>query len=480
MTTTFNDYTLHPDILKSLDIMGFDHPTKVQAKAIPLLLDHKDLIIKSQTGSGKTAAFGIPICHHMHWDANKPQAMVITPTRELAVQVSEELFNIGRFKRIKVVSLYGKAPFHLQQKQLKQKTHIVVGTPGRIADHLAQGTLDVSDLRYLVIDEADEMFTMGFIDQIQTILDALPSSRVTTLLSATFPEHILRLCQRYLRNPDTIDVQDSVPVEERITQVMMESPTQNKLPLLQAILLAENPDSVIIFCNTQQMVEAIYEELSELTDALCRIHGGMEQKDRLKVMDDFRKGHYKILIATDVASRGIDIDTISLVINYDVPQNPQSYVHRIGRTARIGNQGKAITLIYKDDLMAMQVIQGALQRTIPVAVPYTHSEIELSRDAFMEKYEALPTLKVSKGERLNDDIMKLHIRGGKKTKMRAVDVVGGICSIEGVDATDIGIINILDLSTYVEILNGKGDLALAALQSIPIKGRVRVVTIANR
>jgi ATP-dependent RNA helicase DeaD len=480
MTTTFNNYTLHPDILKSLDIMGFDHPTKVQAKAIPLLLDNKDLIIKSQTGSGKTAAFGIPICHHMHWDENKPQAMVITPTRELAVQVAEELFNIGRFKRLKVVSLYGKAPFHLQQKQLKQKTHIVVGTPGRIADHLAQGTLDVSDLRYLVIDEADEMFTMGFIDQIQAILEILPSSRVTTLLSATFPEHILRLCSRYLQNPDTIDVQDSVPVEERITQLIMESPSQNKLPLLRTILVAENPDSVIVFCNTQQMVEIIYEELSELTDALCRIHGGMEQKDRLRVMDDFRKGHYKILIATDVASRGIDIDTISLVINYDVPQNAQCYVHRIGRTARIGNHGKAITIIHKDERIAMELIQGALQRTIPLADHYTPSEIEQSRNAFNEKHDAVPILKVSKGELLNDEILKLHIRGGKKTKMRAVDVVGGICSIEGVDANDIGIINILDLSTYVEILNGKGTIALEALQTIPIKGRIRVVTVANR
>lgn len=479
-TAKFKDYNLSEPILKSLDLMGFDHPTGVQAKVIPEVLNRKDIIVKSQTGSGKTAAFGIPICDMIDWEENKPQALVLTPTRELAVQVKEDLFHIGRLKRLKISAVFGKSPFHLQEKQLKQKTHMVVGTPGRLIDHLDQGTLDVSMIKYLVVDEADEMLRMGFIDQIDDIISMLPKDRVTILLSATLPEHIQSLCKKYMIDPIFVDVEDTSPAATRIEQGLMHTEASEKMKLLKSVLITENPDSCMIFCNTQGAVEEIGDTLSSSGYSADKIHGGMEQKDRLRVMDSFRNGGFRFLVATDVAARGIDIDNISLVINFDVPNNRENYVHRIGRTGRIGNQGKAITFCAPYETSDLQDVCAFIGRTIEEVAKPVAADVQLAKADFEAKRVAEPEKRGQKADKLNEDILKLHIRGGKKTKMRAVDVVGGICAIDGVEAKDIGIINILDLSTYVEILHGKGELVLKALETLPVKGRVRIVTRAEK
>jgi len=474
--TSFKDYALSSELLKAISMLNFKEPTKVQEMVIPAALEKKDIIVKSQTGSGKTAAFAIPISELVDWEENKPQALVLAPTRELAIQIKEDFLNIGRFKRLKVSAVYGKFPFYVQERELKQKTHVVVGTPGRIIDHLERGTLDTSMVKYLVLDEADEMLNMGFIEQIETIINNLPKERVTMLLSATLPSELENLSKNYMIDPIYAEIEDESTAIDRIHQERYEVDESDKLELLRDITIIENPDSCIIFCNTKLMVDDVHNELTRMKYTCGRIHGGMEQRDRLRVMNDFKQGYFRYLVATDVAARGIDIDNISLVINYDIPEDPESYVHRIGRTGRKDREGKAITFAAKNENKYLNDIQKYIQKEIPLNDrPEKHAVQDL-KEEFVEKINKAPVLKEAKGAKLNEDIMKLHINAGKKTKMRPVDVVGTLCSIDGITKDDIGIINILDISTFVEILNDKGELVYRELQNKPIKGRMRNVS----
>lgn len=476
----FSQYNLSEDILRALAGLGYKSPTLVQQQVMPVMLEGRDVIVKSQTGSGKTASFAIPIIEKIDWEENRPQALVITPTRELAMQVKEDFFNLGRFKRMKVSALIGKAPFRIQEKELKQKTHVVVGTPGRIIDHMERDTVDFSALKYLVIDEADEMLRMGFIDEVQWIMKYLPEERVSALFSATFPDDISSLCDHYMKNPERIAIEESDPVSQRVEQLRYEVSEQDKESLLVDLLTIENPDVCMIFCNTQKKVDelaALLEDRELLSD---RIHGGMEQSDRLKVMGQFKRGTFRYLVATDVAARGIDVDQVDLVINFDVPNTCENYVHRMGRTGRIGQNGKAVTFVAPWEKRVMAEIYDFIGQEIPLAVPPTDEAVLSAVAAFEDKHSEVPEAKESKGDKLSEGIVKIHINAGKKTKMRAVDIVGTLCSLEGITAEDIGIINIMDISTYVEILNGKGEFVLKALQDKPIKGRLRKVSLAGR
>ena len=472
----FNDYKLDINILKAIDMLGFNSPTRVQEQVIPAVLEQRDIIVKSQTGSGKTAAFAIPICELVDWDENKPQALVITPTRELAIQVKEDIFNIGRFKRIKVAAIYGKSPFDNQQKELKQKTHVVVGTPGRIIDHMERGTLDTSRIKYLVIDEADEMLSMGFIEQIETIINDISKDRVTILLSATMPKDIEALCNKYMKEPIYAQVEEQNSAADRICQERYVIEQRDKIKLLRDITIIENPDSCIVFCNTKQKVDEVYSELANLKYTCEKIHGGMEQRDRLRVMNDFKKGYFRYLVATDVAARGIDIDNITLVINYDIPQDGESYVHRIGRTGRLSREGKAITFVMQGEGKLLDGIHKYIGKEIPLKDKPDRETVDNSKHEFVEKINAAPEIKETKGAQLRKEILKLHINAGKKTKMRPVDIVGTLCNIKGMTAEDIGVINVADVSTFVEILNNKGELVFRELQKTPIKGRLRKVS----
>ena len=472
----FEDYRLDDALLKSLSLLNYKEPTEVQKQVIPAVLEKKDIIVKSQTGSGKTAAFAIPICQLADWDDNKPQALVLAPTRELAIQVREEIFNIGRFKRLKAAAVFGKSPFDSQVKELKQKTHVVVGTPGRIIDHLERGTLDTSNIKFLVIDEADKMLQMGFIEQIEAIIERLPAERVTMLLSATMPTDIKVLCDKYMNHPLQVEVEEQNQAADRIMQERYHVEQAEKTNLLKDIIVVENPDSCMVFCNTKLVVDMVFGDLESVGHTCERIHGGMEQRDRFRAMEDFRKGRFRYLVATDVAARGIDIDNISLVINYDVPQDTENYVHRIGRTGRIGNTGRAITFVSKNEIGYFQDIQKFIGKEIPIRERPDQETVNGSKQDFLKKTATRPEIKESKGAQLSKDIMKLHINAGKKTKMRPVDIVGTLCNIEGMTAEDIGIINVMDVSTFVEILNNKGDMVLRKLQKTPIKGRLRSVS----
>ncbi|MCA1030237.1 DEAD/DEAH box helicase [Bacillus timonensis] len=469
---SFNDYQLSTNIVKALSGLGYMQPTKVQEEVIPTALEKKDMVVKSATGSGKTAAFGIPLCELVVWEENKPQVLVLTPTRELAAQVKEDITNIGRFKRIKATAIYGKQPFARQKVELNQKNHVVVGTPGRVLDHIEKGTLFIDQLKYLVIDEADEMLNMGFIDQVESIINTLPKNRMTMLFSATLPEDVEVLCHKYMRNPIHIEVTSVNSTKENIEHFFIETSDEEKFSLLKTVTIVENPDSCIIFCRTQEQVERVFDKLDRLNYNCDKIHGGMVQEDRFAVMNDFKRGEFRYLVATDVAARGIDIDSVSLVINYDIPLEKEKYVHRTGRTGRAGKTGRAITFITSYEQNRLIEIEEYIGFSLKKMEAPSKELVSNCQKAFEEKSNTRPTTKKDKSANLNKDIMKLYFNGGKKKKIRPVDFVGTIAKIPGVTADDIGIITIQDSASYVDILNGKGPIVLSAMKSTTIKGKV--------
>ncbi|WP_409294223.1 DEAD/DEAH box helicase [Peribacillus sp. SCS-26] len=470
-TNTFSHFHISEEIQRALAGLGYKEPTRVQSEVIPAALEGRDLVVKSQTGSGKTAAFGIPLCELVSWEENRPQALVLTPTRELAVQIKEDLTNIGRYKRIHAAAVYGKSPFERQKLALKQKTHVVAGTPGRVLDHIQKGTLLTDKIRYLVIDEADEMLNMGFIEQVEAIIKELPAERVTMLFSATLPEDIEGLARKYMKKPAEIEIESAGTARNKIEHVLIKVNEDEKLSVLKRITIIENPDSCIMFCRTQERVNELFSQLESSGYPADKIHGGMIQEDRFAVMDDFRRGHFRYLVATDVAARGIDIENISLVINYDLPLEKESYVHRTGRTGRAGKAGKAISLMTEREERLAGEIEEYIGFSLTRSALPDEQAVQDAREAFTAKLNERPQLKKDKSEELNKDIMKLYFNGGKKKKLRAVDFVGTIAKLPGIRAEDIGIITIQENVTYVEILNGKGPAVLQAMKSTTIKGK---------
>lgn len=370
-----NNLKLSEEIKRAINELGYTEATPVQKAVIPVALTGEDIVAKSQTGSGKTAAFAIPIAEQVEWEENKPQALIIVPTRELAMQVKTECTNIGRFKRVKAAAIYGQSPFAKQKLELSQKNHIVVGTPGRLLDHIEKGSLNVDKVAHLVLDEVDEMLSMGFIDQVEDILSRLPKQRQNLFFSATMPEEMQDLIKRYQDNPMVIEM-----ASEKTNPIFhVEMQTDNKEKTLKDVLITENPDSAIIFCNTKNQVD----ELTDLLDVKAsKIHGGLRQEDRFRAMDDFKSGKSRFLIATDVAGRGIDVDNVSLVINYDLPIEKENYVHRIGRTGRAGKSGKAISFVKTNENPLLRDIEEMLDVTIEKKRKPTVIEVKANEEAF--------------------------------------------------------------------------------------------------
>ena len=480
MINAFEKFKLSKELIKALDALDYKEPTGVQEKVIPEVLFNKDLIVKSQTGTGKTGAFVIPLCERVKWEENDPQVLILSPTRELAIQIGEDVKNIGRYKRLKGVSVYGKAPFKDQAQELKGKTHIVIGTPGRVLDHIDRGTFNTSNIKYLVIDEADEMLNMGFIRQVEGIIRRIPKKRVTMLFSATIPEEIRELCSKHLKRPVNIEVESSGLVVDRIENILFRVNGEEKLKYLRMLLAKEKPETAVIFCRTKENVDVEYDYLKSLGYSVDKIHGGMLQKDRISTMEKFKKGDFRILVATDIAARGIDVEGITHVINIDVPLEKEAYVHRIGRTARAGKSGKAITFVtpYEDRFL------NDIEEYIGFKIPEKSLEEIFLDEKLLESEESVLKKKAkkkeSKSKNINKEITKLYFNGGKKKKIRAVDFVGTISNIEGVSSDDIGIIEIGDMGSYVEILNGKGKLVLEELKDSTIKGKKLKVEIAKK
>lgn len=341
----FADLGLSPVMLEAITGVGFRKPTPIQTATIPVLMEGRDLIAQAQTGSGKTAAFGLPIIEAIDPADHRTQALILAPTRELAIQVSEALANYGRHKRVETLAIYGGQPYERQIRGLQRGVHIVVGTPGRVMDHMRRGTFNLDDIRFFVLDEADEMLDMGFVDDIEWILEQMPKERQTALFSATMPPRIADLANTYLHNPQRISVRGKEMTVAEINQSSYEFPRGKKVEALTRILEAENPTSAMIFARTKHGVDELGENLLKRGFPIETLHGDLSQAQRDRVMRRFRAGQAQILIATDVAARGLDIPDVSHVINYDVPESHETYVHRIGRTGRAGRSGEAITLV---------------------------------------------------------------------------------------------------------------------------------------
>lgn len=469
---TFEEFAISDEIVTALTSLRYFHPTKVQEEVIPVALKGKDVIVKSQTGSGKTVSYGVPLCETVVWEENKPQVLILVPTRELAIQVKEDLMNIGRLKRVKATAVYGKASFDTQKSELKQKSHIVVGTPGRVLDHLQKGTFKIEKIQCLVLDEADEMLNMGFADQVEAIIDFLPKERQTLLFSATMPKEIERIASFYMKpEKQSIEIQSTELSRPKIIQSSVKVQEDKKEQQMLDLLTVENADSCIIFCNTQEAVNNLYTFLNKAGLPIDKIHGGMVQEDRFSVMEDFRQGRFRYLVATDVAARGIDIENVTHVVNFDVPVEKESFIHRTGRTGRAGKTGMALTLVTpREEKWWNEVKDYAGQTVIEISLP-TARLIQSHKSAFEKKLQERPPLKQVRSKELNRGITKVYFNGGKKKKMRAVDFVGTIAKIPGIDAEDIGIITIQENVTYIDILNGKGPLVIEEMQNRTIKGK---------
>lgn len=469
----FDFYGLSPDIAEALGLLGYHTPTKIQRKVIPMVLEGRNVAARSGTGTGKTAAFAIPICERIVWEENLPQALVLEPSRELAVQVSKEIFHIGRKRRLKVPAVFGGFPIDKQMRTLKQKSHIVVGTPGRVMDLIGRDSLKLSAVRCLVIDEADLMLDMGFSDEVKRIVSLLPDPVQILLFSATLDEKVRLLMDEAMPGA-LLALSEARPEEENaVEQTVYEVEPEEKYHAFLRILMRENPESCMIFCGTREMVGVLFQKLRRDRIFCGMIHGEMEQKERLKTVEAFRRGGFRYLIATDVAARGIDFDKISLVVNYDFPTGRETYVHRIGRTGRNGEKGRAVSLLCRDEERMLRMVEAYLGKELPLLPPPERDEA--AEKEFWARQRQKRTPKAEKGAALNETIMRLSIGGGRKSKMRAADIVGTICSVEGIEAEDIGIIDIRESLTYVEILNGKGPLVLTELQNKTIKGRLRKV-----
>ncbi len=357
MENKFSELGVSEEIVKGILELGFETPTDVQREAIPKILEKKDLIVMSKTGSGKTAAFGLPILQQMDRDSREPNALILAPTRELAVQVEKDIRAMAKYSEVRTTSVYGQHNMNTEIKALSSGVDLVCGTPGRVYDHIKRKQLKTGSIRFLVLDEADRMLDMGFYDQVVQIIKALPRNRVTLLFSATMPPEIKRICQSYMNDPVTVELETETKTVDTIKQIYYRVEQNQKRSELVRMLQYHQPDSCMIFCNTRDEVDRVQRHLQNSGFWAEALHGANNQNSRMRTIEKFREGKVQILVATDVAARGIHIEDLSMVINYDIPEDRNSYVHRIGRTGRAGNSGLAISVVTSDSLMTLYEIE---------------------------------------------------------------------------------------------------------------------------
>lgn len=381
----FAQLKLDERILRAIEEMGFEEPTPIQAQAIPPMLQGRDLLGQAHTGTGKTAAFSIPVLQQSLSQGRGPSALVLTPTRELAIQVAEEITRVGRYLPVRVVPVYGGQPIERQIRAIRRGVGIVVGTPGRVLDHLHRGTLHFDEVRVVVVDEADEMLNMGFIDDLDAILQSTPPARQTLLFSATLPGPIVRLASQHMKNPVRITARAEHVSSPDIEQLYYEVRPYERVEALCRILDTETVDRAIVFCRTKRGVDELTGHLKARGFVAEAIHGDLDQRQRDRVMQSFRHGSIDLLVATDVAARGLDVENVTHVINFDLPSDPESYVHRIGRTGRAGKSGTAITLISPREGRIIRVIEQATRarlkrRLVPTQADVTERQHAVWRD----------------------------------------------------------------------------------------------------
>ena len=469
MINKFEKFHIDENIIKSLNNLNYKEPSKVQKEVIPYLLNKKDVIVKSKTGSGKTASFAIPMIEKINVENNSLQGLIIAPTRELALQIKEEIQNIGRIKKVRCSAIFGKQPLKEQVAELKQRVHIVVATPGRIIDHIGRGTVDLSNIKYFVIDEADKMLHKGFVDDMEFIFSKLPNECCKGMFSATIDDNMKLVCNKYMKNPENIEIKiDDNQVKKQISEYFIKVEKENRYETLKNIIYSECPNSTIVFANTRDEVEEVYKNMKKDEFLVGRIHGDMSQDKRLFIIKDFKKGKFNILVSSDITARGIHIDDVSLVINYEVPRDRENYVHRIGRTGRVDKLGKAISLVSSNEEKYLNDIEDYTDHKIEEI--NNLDKVEEGKLKFNKIQNDLLKRKINnKEEKTNEEVTRVYLNAGKKKKLRVIDIVGALSNIEEISNEDIGVIELKDTCTYVDILNFKGEKFLKNNKEIIIK-----------
>lgn len=527
-TINFKELSLSPEVAKALDEMGFEEATPIQALAIPRILEGRDIVGQAMTGTGKTCAFGIPAVEKADRTATHVQVLVLCPTRELAIQVAEEIQEVARHKKgVKVLPIYGGQAIDRQIYALKAKPQIIVGTPGRVMDHMRRKTLRLADLSILVLDEADEMLNMGFREDIDTIVADLPPERQTLLFSATLSAEIREIADAYLRDPASLSAVHKQLTIPQIEQYYLEVRESSKLELLCRLIDARNIRLGLVFCNTKKKVDELTAALQSRGYSAEALHGDMKQAERDRVMGKFRKGTVDLLVATDVAARGLDVDDIEAVFNYDIPSDEEYYVHRIGRTARAGRKGISYSFVFGRDFYKIKDIQRYTKSVIHPMQPPTIADIEearfeeavnqvrevLSKGGY-EKYatavekilegaedatsfevaSALFQLAFSGQERTyeaselddpaqryrRDGMVRLFLGVGAADRIEPRNIVQGIASRSSLSGKQLGAIDIRRQFTYVEIPADRADEVVHALRDFTFHGRRVPVELASK
>jgi len=522
----FEDLNIKKEILKGLLELGYEIPTPIQAQAIPMLYAGEDIIGQAQTGTGKTAAFGIPMLEKIKPQQKTPQILILAPTRELSMQVADEIRKFSKhLTGTKSLAIYGGQPIDRQIKALKQGVQVVVGTPGRILDHIRRKTLRLDEITGLVLDEADQMLDMGFQEDIEAILQETPSTRQTVMFSATMPKQIELIARKYMKNPKNVKVVHKELTVPKISQYYFEIKPHEKLDALSKILDMETFALGIIFCRTKRGVDELVENLQSRGHSVEGIHGDLKQSQRDRVMKKFRDGSLDLLVATDVAARGIDVDDIELVINYDMPEDFEYYVHRIGRTGRAGREGLAYTLVTGKQIRTLKAleayIKGKIKRKpLPTTTDivekkkemlgkqiigniekgglseYTHLVEELSENynsidvaaALLKMImnqndvDAFETAKniTERKTQVSGDMVRMFINIGKTHGARPGDILGAISGESGISGDLVGVIEMYDKFTFVEVPEHIADTVLESMNRNRIKGRKINMEPANK
>ncbi|ASU23135.1 ATP-dependent RNA helicase [Vibrio qinghaiensis] len=449
---SFSTVNLQPELLSNLDTLGYTKMTPIQALSLPTILAGKDVIGQGKTGSGKTAAFGLGVLSNLNVKRFRVQALVLCPTRELADQVATDIRTLGRaIHNIKVLTLCGGMPMGPQIGSLEHGAHILVGTPGRILDHLDKGRIDLSELNTLVLDEADRMLEMGFQEALDAIINETPTSRQTLLFSATFPNQIKEIAQRIMREPEMVKVEsthDTSSIQQYFYKV---EGTEARDRALELLLLHHQPESAVVFCNTKKEVQSVAEDLHHKGFSVVELHGDLEQRDRDQALVQFANKSISILVATDVAARGLDVDNLDAVFNFELSRDPEVHVHRIGRTGRAGSKGLAFSFF---------------------------SDSEMHRVAMIDEYMDMPIepAKLPDASALNNapyqaNMVTIQIDGGKKQKVRPGDILGALTSNDGIDGQYVGKINMLPMRSYVAVHKSVAKKALKKMETGKMKGR---------
>ncbi|HEX2016800.1 MAG TPA: DEAD/DEAH box helicase [Solirubrobacteraceae bacterium] len=463
--TTFGELGLSASTLQALADVGYESPSPIQEQAIPELLGGRDVIGQAQTGTGKTAAFGLPMIEQVDPEVQEVQALVLTPTRELCIQVTQALRAYAATKGLDVVALFGGAPIRTQQAQLRGGGHIVVGTVGRVLDMISRHSLVLHDCRFVVLDEADEMLDLGFLEDVEKILSNTPSGRQTALFSATMPPPIRSLADRYMYDPVVVQVEAATLTIDTVEQFALEVETREKASRLVEVLRAERPDQAIVFVRTKIRCDQLHRTLRDGGMNVKALHGDMTQGSRDGVMLAFKAGRLPVLVATDVAARGLDITSVTHVINYDVPTSPDVYVHRIGRTGRVGRSGRAITFVEARQRRELEAIEchiglsidpwspGATTAAAPVkAPPRRHSKPRVSRN----------------GE---GPWAKLIAGGGRAAGIGVADLVTAVTQASGLDGEAVRDVKLLERFALLSVPEGEAERVIEAVRDVQIAGR---------